>query len=230
MPAENPFDISGIAPMGRWAYGPYFWPPTNNLYQPVANPYYSPLLRPEPTRRPRGARAASASRRRSPAPPTPPGAPRPSWTPRPSTAPPIPSMTVEPKAYRFRILNAAHDRFFNLAFYQADTTVDPNVANPACATRWAAASRGRRCAWSTPPPRRSAPPRPAARFCPSPDTWPADGREGGRARLELGRPELGHDRRRKRLPAAAGGHPRRSRSPGTSTSPPSTPATSTAAP
>ncbi len=44
MPAQNPFDITGIAPMGRWAYGPYFWPATANPYQPVPNPYYDPSL------------------------------------------------------------------------------------------------------------------------------------------------------------------------------------------
>ena len=36
-----------------------------------------------------------------------------------------PTITLEPKAYRFRILNAANDRFFNLSFYQA---VDANGA------------------------------------------------------------------------------------------------------
>ena len=30
-----------------------------------------------------------------------------------------PTLTVEPKAYRFRILNAANDRFFNLSLYKA---------------------------------------------------------------------------------------------------------------
>ena len=34
-----------------------------------------------------------------------------------------PTLTVDPKAYRFRILNAANDRFFNLSFYKA---VDAN--------------------------------------------------------------------------------------------------------
>ena len=34
-----------------------------------------------------------------------------------------PTMTLEPKAYRFRILNAANDRFFNLSLYMA---VDAN--------------------------------------------------------------------------------------------------------
>ena len=33
-----------------------------------------------------------------------------------------PYLNVEPRAYRFRILNAADDRFFNLQFYVADTS------------------------------------------------------------------------------------------------------------
>lgn len=36
-----------------------------------------------------------------------------------------PTLTVDPKAYRFRILNAANDRFFNLSLYQA---IDANGA------------------------------------------------------------------------------------------------------
>ena len=31
-----------------------------------------------------------------------------------------PTTTVDPKAYRFRILNAANDRFWNLSWYVAD--------------------------------------------------------------------------------------------------------------
>jgi len=46
MPAQNPYDISGIAPMGRWAYGPWFWPATPNFFQPVPNPYYDPACDP----------------------------------------------------------------------------------------------------------------------------------------------------------------------------------------
>ncbi len=30
-----------------------------------------------------------------------------------------PKLTLQPQAYRFRILNAAHDRFVNLQFYVA---------------------------------------------------------------------------------------------------------------
>lgn len=46
-----------------------------------------------------------------------------------------PTLTVEPKAYRFRILNAANDRFFNLSLYQAvdanGVLCDGNNPNPA---------------------------------------------------------------------------------------------------
>ena len=46
-----------------------------------------------------------------------------------------PTLTVDPKAYRFRILNAANDRFFNLSLYQAvdanGVLCDANNPNPA---------------------------------------------------------------------------------------------------
>ncbi len=31
MPAQNPYDISGLNAMGRWHYGPWFWPPTTGV-------------------------------------------------------------------------------------------------------------------------------------------------------------------------------------------------------
>ena len=34
-----------------------------------------------------------------------------------------PTLTVEPQTYRFRILNAAHDRFLNLQLYKASPIV-----------------------------------------------------------------------------------------------------------
>jgi FtsP/CotA-like multicopper oxidase with cupredoxin domain len=46
-----------------------------------------------------------------------------------------PTLAVEPKAYRFRILNAANDRFFNLSLYKAvdanGVLCDANNPNPA---------------------------------------------------------------------------------------------------
>jgi FtsP/CotA-like multicopper oxidase with cupredoxin domain len=115
VPAQNPYnpDLSGINPYGRWHYGPWFWPPTTGvLYGPVANPYYDcgegqPCLHPEQ-------------------PPEMPGTPNPSWGAEAFMDTPVingtayPRLVVQPKAYRFRILNAAHDRFWNLQLYVAD--------------------------------------------------------------------------------------------------------------
>ncbi len=46
-----------------------------------------------------------------------------------------PTLTVDPKTYRFRILNAANDRFFNLSLYQAidanGVLCDASNPNPA---------------------------------------------------------------------------------------------------
>lgn len=115
MVMQNPWDPSGMAPMGRWVYSPWFWPPFTPMYPPVPNPYYDPV---------------NASWE----PPMMPGTPNVSAvaeafvdTPMVNGAP-YPVLTVDPKAYRFRILNAADDRFFNLQLYKAATN-DPMVWN-----------------------------------------------------------------------------------------------------
>jgi len=127
MPAENPSSLGGVNPLGRWVYGLYFWPPTTGIkFLPVNNPYYDcdPL----------GVCNAPWE------PPTMPATPNPSWTAEAFVDTPMvngtvyPKLDVLPKAYRLRILNAAHDRFLNLQLYEADTTVNPNVVNPACAS------------------------------------------------------------------------------------------------
>ena len=108
-------DFSGINAYGRWHYGPWFWPPTTNiLYGPVANAYYDPSLRTKrsqqfflPTAGDAG-NAQSVLGRRSVH-----GYPGNQWN-RLSHA------HGESQAYRFRILNAAHDRFWNLQLYVAD--------------------------------------------------------------------------------------------------------------
>jgi FtsP/CotA-like multicopper oxidase with cupredoxin domain len=127
MPAQNPYnpDFSGINPMGRWAYGPWFWPPTNNIpYGPVDNEYYDPINAPwEPPKRP--------------------GTPNVSWGAEAFLDTPVvngtayPTLTVDPKPYRLRILNAAHDRFFNLQMYQASSIVSSiNLAYAPTGTVW----------------------------------------------------------------------------------------------
>ena len=43
MPNQNPWDPSGASAMGRWDYGPWFWPPTLGIVNgPIPNSYTGP--------------------------------------------------------------------------------------------------------------------------------------------------------------------------------------------
>lgn len=110
-PAQNPGDVSGVNAYGRWAYGPWFWPPTNSVdHGPVDNPYHDPACDPDATWC---------------EPPLMPGVPFNSMGMESFNDTPVvngaayPYVELDPKAYRFRILNAANDRFFNLSLYRA---------------------------------------------------------------------------------------------------------------
>jgi len=114
-PAQNPGDTSGVNQFGRWAYGPWFWPPTLGIaYPEITNAYYDPTC---------DANAGWCE------PAMMPGTPFNSMGMEAFHDTPIvngtayPTYTVDPKSYRLRILNAASDRFFNLSLYQA---VDAN--------------------------------------------------------------------------------------------------------
>jgi FtsP/CotA-like multicopper oxidase with cupredoxin domain len=114
-PAQNPGDSSGVNEYGRWAYGPWFWPPTSSIENPpVANPYYDETCDPDVEWC---------------EPPLMPGTPYNSMGMESFMDTPVvngkayPTVTLDPKPYRMRILNAANDRFFNLSLYQA---VDAN--------------------------------------------------------------------------------------------------------
>ena len=152
VPAQNPYDLSGVNPWGRWAYGPWFWPPTAGIqYPPVPNPYYDATCNPFLT--------AYCE------PPMMPGTPNTSWAGEAFLDTPVvngtayPKLNVDAKAYRFRILNAAHDRFFNLQLYVADSTVAPGC--PSCA------------------PDSEVKMVPAVATLGWPAYWPGDGRAGG---------------------------------------------------
>jgi FtsP/CotA-like multicopper oxidase with cupredoxin domain len=113
MPAQNPGDPSGMSAFGRWMYGPWFWPPAKDAkYPPIANPYYDPLCDPnvqpfcEPALIPSTPNVSVGMEAFNDTPVV------------NGTA--YPKTTVDPKAYRFRILNAANDRFWNLQWYVAD--------------------------------------------------------------------------------------------------------------
>lgn len=122
MPAQNPGDPSGMSAYGRWMYGPWFWPPAaGTKYGPIDNPYYDPncdlnipttwQYQTDPFCEPKQI----------------PGTPNISAGMEQFNDTPIvngvayPTVELQPKAYRMRLLNAANDRFFNLQWYKADT-------------------------------------------------------------------------------------------------------------
>jgi len=107
IPNQNPSDISGANPMGRWDYGPWFFPPQTSLtFGPVPNPLYGTTPQEGPVN---------------------PGISNPSLVPEAFVDTPIingnayPYTQLGQKAYRFRILNAANDRMLNLQLYYAST-------------------------------------------------------------------------------------------------------------
>jgi FtsP/CotA-like multicopper oxidase with cupredoxin domain len=144
MTVTNPYDPTGTNPFGRWFYGPWFNPPTPVCVNggpvgcievgTVPNPYHQAdcdLVPPGP-----GCTAPWE-------PPLNPGVPNPSAPGESFLDTPIvngtayPAVTVEPKAYRFRILNASNDRALNLQLYvaadkTADTTATASTPAPLC--------------------------------------------------------------------------------------------------
>jgi len=164
MPAQNPIAGSGgVNPFGRWMYGPWFYPATAVSKGPVANPYYDvDCSSPFP--------AVYANCTTPGQPPMIPGTPNVSMGMEAfqdsavvnGTA--FPSLTVDPRAYRFRILNGASDRFWNLSFYVADPaqlSPDTRVASAMTEVKTVPASADIAAANNWPP------------------NWPVDGRDGG---------------------------------------------------
>jgi FtsP/CotA-like multicopper oxidase with cupredoxin domain len=151
MPNQNPGDITGVAPMGRWDYGPWFWPPVTTLTQgPIPNPYYDPVNAPWE-------------------PPLAPGTPTPTQVPEAFLDTPLvngtpyPTFKVQRKAYRFRILNASNDRTYNLQLYYAKSN----------ATMWNGNGTLNNADAGEVP-------MVEACYNPTyPPTWPTDGRAGG---------------------------------------------------
>ena len=150
MPAQNPGDPGGMSGFGRWMYGPWFWPPADAKYPPIPNPYYG--KDPEGPDDVRGTGddfstdLAQACSLDDPAtwqyqtdpfcePQLIPGTPNISAGMEQFNDTPIvngtayPTVTLEPKAYRLRMLNAANDRFFNFQWYVGDPDTASNGLN-----------------------------------------------------------------------------------------------------
>jgi hypothetical protein len=94
---QDPNAVSGLNSVGRWDFGPWFWPIFAATAALPSGKYGDASFVPE------------------------------SYQDTPvinGTA--YPSLTVDPKAYRFRIMNVSNDRFFNLGLYKAkpDSVVD----------------------------------------------------------------------------------------------------------
>lgn len=123
MPAQNPGDPSGMSAYGRWMYGPWFWPPASTInHGPIDNPYYDPACDlDDPTTWQYDTDPFCEPKQI-------PGTPNISMGMEQFNDTPIvngvayPATTVQPKAYRLRVLNAANDRFFNFQWYAADPT------------------------------------------------------------------------------------------------------------
>ncbi len=111
MPNQNAGAIDGSNAFGRWDYGPWFFPPTNDiLYPPVPNPYYDPINAPWEPKMTLGVPDTSMVMEAFCDTPLVNGVA-------------YPFMNVEPRAYRFKILSVGNDRSLNLQLYQADTNV-----------------------------------------------------------------------------------------------------------
>jgi FtsP/CotA-like multicopper oxidase with cupredoxin domain/uncharacterized protein YutD len=115
MTNQNPWDITGTNAFGRWMYSPWFWPPATPTKRGlIPNPYYTG-----------GAGTAAPWE-----PPMIPGTPNPSMAMESFLDTPIvngaayPNLTVEPRAYRFRVLNAANERSLNLQMYLASSIIN----------------------------------------------------------------------------------------------------------
>jgi FtsP/CotA-like multicopper oxidase with cupredoxin domain len=126
MPAQNPGDPSGMSSFGRWMYGPWFWPPASPQHGPIDNPYYDPacdLNDPSTWQYTTDPFCEPALI---------PGTPNVSVGMEQFNDTPLvngtayPVKDVKPQSYRFRILNAANDRFWNLQWYIADDNGTPN--------------------------------------------------------------------------------------------------------
>ncbi|MHB1132055.1 MAG: multicopper oxidase domain-containing protein [Chloroflexota bacterium] len=141
MPAQNPWSLDGYNAFGRWMYSPWFWPPAAGIeFPPIPNPYADPA-NPE---------YADFE------PPVIPATKNPSMGMEAFMDTPLvngtayPVLTVDPTLVRFRVLNAADDRFFNLSLYVADPAAPTEVKMV-----------------------------PAVNTLGFPALWPTDNREGG---------------------------------------------------
>jgi len=188
MPNQNPYDNSGAAPMGRWDYGPWFWPifgtaaglvhdEIKNPYASAAAPWEPPMIPGTPSTYTNSLAAANKAHSPSDS----------SLVPEAFVDTALvngvayPYLKVDPKEYRFRILNGANDRFWNLQMYcsAADKPAASGLYSP---TNPGAANYGKDM-WNgttlVNPAAGEVPMVPAVQTDGFPADWAKDGRSGG---------------------------------------------------
>ncbi len=146
---QDPNSIDGTNPVGRWDWGPWFWPVFPAQYSLPSGAYGDVTATPE------------------------------AFLDTPTVnGQPYPFMEVEPKAYRFRILSIGNDRTFNLGFYQAADVngVICDATHPSATAPTAPVFPGGIGSPASCTEIKMVPAAPTAGF---PATWPTDGRAGG---------------------------------------------------
>jgi len=148
-PNQNPVDLSGANPFGRWDYGPWFFPPQTQLT--AANPPTAVTI-------PCSSAGYPGLTMQCPITPNPSGTPEAFMDTPLVNGTAYPVLHVEAAPYRFQILSAGNDRTLNLSLFVADTTVAcPAGVAPGCEVKMV----------------------PAVKTTGFPPTWPTDGRNGG---------------------------------------------------
>nr|CAA81037.2 mofA [Leptothrix discophora] len=145
---QDPNQMNGFNSVGRWHWGPWFWPVFPAMYDLPSGEYGDVTVTPE------------------------------AWMDTPLVnGVAYPTIELDPKVYRMKVLNASNDRFFNISLFVADEAqrlndpllggatevkmVDAAVSATPCAagvTRAVVATDGSYC---------------------TPETWPTDNRPGG---------------------------------------------------
>jgi FtsP/CotA-like multicopper oxidase with cupredoxin domain len=136
MTVQNPWDLTGTNAFGRWHYGPWFNPPVPECVNggpvgclevgPVSNEYYQPICDGLPD-------FVNPQCTAPWEPPLRPGVPSPSIPGESFLDTPLvngtayPYLEVQPKPYRFRVLNASNDRMVNLQLYVAADKTTPTT-------------------------------------------------------------------------------------------------------
>ena len=144
---QDPNSFDGTNPVGRWDWGPWFWPVFPAQFSLPSGAYGDVTATPEAF----GDTAMVNGKA-------------------------YPTMTVDPKTYRFRMLSIGNDRTLNLGLYQAVDAAGKvcNASNTKPAI--ASVASGGTLAPATCTEVKMVPALPTAGF---PANWPTDGRLGG---------------------------------------------------